>query len=99
MRLRMLPTFIVALAVTAVLLAGAWMILSPGGPALEKASFSLPAISPNASGYQNVTVISYADTLDFGFIGCRDGLPHLQRLAVYAAQALDELESALGVAE
>jgi WS/DGAT/MGAT family acyltransferase len=44
----------------------------------------------------NVTVISYADTLDFGFIGCRDGLPHLQRLAVYAGQALAELETKLG---
>jgi diacylglycerol O-acyltransferase / wax synthase len=45
----------------------------------------------------NVTVISYADTLDFGFIGCREGLPHLQRLAVYSAQALAELEGALGL--
>jgi WS/DGAT/MGAT family acyltransferase len=45
----------------------------------------------------NVTVISYADRLDFGFVGCRDGLPHLQRLAVYSAQALGDLETALGV--
>jgi len=60
MRLRILPTLVVAVAVTAVLLAGAWLILSPGGPALVKASFSLPGISPNASGDQNVTVISYS---------------------------------------
>ncbi|MFV0493708.1 WS/DGAT/MGAT family O-acyltransferase [Mycobacterium sp.] len=43
----------------------------------------------------NVTLQSYADTLNFGFVGCRDTLPHLQRLAVYTGEALDELESAL----
>jgi diacylglycerol O-acyltransferase len=40
----------------------------------------------------NVTVQSYAGTVNFGFIGCRDTLPHLQRLAVYTGEALDELE-------
>lgn len=39
----------------------------------------------------NITVQSYAGTLGFGFTGCRDTLPHLQRLAVYAGDALDEL--------
>jgi WS/DGAT/MGAT family acyltransferase len=43
----------------------------------------------------NVTVSSYAGTLGFGFTGCRDALPHLQRLAVYGGEALAELESAL----
>ena len=33
----------------------------------------------------NITVSGYAGTLGFGFIGCRDALPHLQRLAVYGA--------------
>lgn len=42
----------------------------------------------------NITLQSYADTLNFGFIGCRDRLPHLQRLAVYTGDALDELEKA-----
>jgi WS/DGAT/MGAT family acyltransferase len=42
----------------------------------------------------NITLNSYAGTLNFGFIGCRDALPHLQRLAVYAGDALDELEAA-----
>jgi diacylglycerol O-acyltransferase len=42
----------------------------------------------------NITVVSYVDTLDFGFIGCRDTLPHLQRLAVYSREALEELEAA-----
>lgn len=43
----------------------------------------------------NITLNSYAGTMNFGFIGCRDALPHLQRLAVYAGEALDELESAI----
>jgi WS/DGAT/MGAT family acyltransferase len=40
----------------------------------------------------NITVSGYAGTLGFGFIGCRDAIPHLQRLAVYAGEALEELE-------
>jgi diacylglycerol O-acyltransferase / wax synthase len=42
----------------------------------------------------NITCNSYAGTLNFGFIGCRDTLPHLQRLAVYCGEALAELEAA-----
>jgi WS/DGAT/MGAT family acyltransferase len=40
----------------------------------------------------NITITSYAGTLNFGFTGCRDTVPHLQRLAVYSGEALDELE-------
>lgn len=43
----------------------------------------------------NITLNSYAGTLNFGFTGCRDAIPSLQRLAVYAAEALDDLEAAL----
>jgi WS/DGAT/MGAT family acyltransferase len=43
----------------------------------------------------NITVNSYAGSLDFGFIGCRDSLPHLQRMAVCCGEALDELERAV----
>ena len=43
----------------------------------------------------NITLNSYAGTLNFGFIGCRDGLPHLQKLAVFAGEGLEELETAL----
>lgn len=42
----------------------------------------------------NITCESYAGSLDFAFVGCRDTLPHLQNLAVYAAEALVELEAA-----
>jgi hypothetical protein len=31
----------------------------------------------------------------FGFTGCRDTLPHLQRLAVYCGEAMAELEAAV----
>lgn len=43
----------------------------------------------------NITCLSYAGQLTVGFTGCRDGLPHLQRLAVYASAALDDLEAAV----
>jgi WS/DGAT/MGAT family acyltransferase len=46
----------------------------------------------------NITVSGYAGTLNFGFIGCRDTLPHLQRMAVYCGEALGELQRAYGVA-
>jgi len=43
----------------------------------------------------NITCYSYAGTLTFGFAGCRDTLPRMQRLAVETGKALDELERAL----
>ncbi|CAA0134072.1 Putative diacyglycerol O-acyltransferase [Mycolicibacterium vanbaalenii] len=42
----------------------------------------------------NITLQSYAETMNFGFVGCRDALPHLQRLAVYTGDALGDLEKA-----
>lgn len=43
----------------------------------------------------NITVVTYGTTLNFGFTGDRDSLRHLQRLSVYAREALIELESAI----
>jgi len=43
----------------------------------------------------NITCVSYAGTLDFGFTGARDTLPHLQRLAIYMGESLVELEGVL----
>lgn len=43
----------------------------------------------------NITCLSYAGTLNFGFTACRDTLPHMQRLAVYTGEALAELETLL----
>ena len=43
----------------------------------------------------NITCQSYAGTIAFGFTGCRDTLPHMQRIATYTGEALSELERAL----
>jgi WS/DGAT/MGAT family acyltransferase len=43
----------------------------------------------------NITCNSYAGQVCFGFTGCRDTVPHLQRLAVYCGEALPELERAV----
>ncbi len=46
----------------------------------------------------NITCLSYDGQMNVGFVGCRDALPHLQRLAVHTSSALDELEEGLGLA-
>ncbi len=45
----------------------------------------------------NITLETYADTMNFGFIGDREAVPHLQRLAVYTGDALTALERGLGL--
>lgn len=47
----------------------------------------------------NVTLVGYADRIAVGFLGCRDAIPSLQRLAVYSRDALAELERALALGE
>lgn len=39
----------------------------------------------------NVTLVGYTDKVALGFVGCRDTMPHLQRLARHTGDALDEL--------
>ncbi|MFQ6171114.1 WS/DGAT/MGAT family O-acyltransferase [Oryzobacter sp. R7] len=53
-----------------------------------------PVSIPGHSMALNITAHSYAGMLDVGFVGDRDGIPHLQRLAVRTGEALDELEAA-----
>jgi diacylglycerol O-acyltransferase len=48
-------------------------------------------------GAINITCLSYAGTLNFGYTGCRDTLPHMQRIAVYTGEALEELRKLLKV--
>jgi WS/DGAT/MGAT family acyltransferase len=43
----------------------------------------------------NITCVSYAGTLNFGLTGARDTLPHLQRLAIYLGEAVEELTELL----
>ncbi|MCB1701226.1 MAG: wax ester/triacylglycerol synthase family O-acyltransferase [Halioglobus sp.] len=50
-------------------------------------------------GALSIDCVSYAGTLNIGFTGARDTLPHLQRLAVYVGRALDDLEQLVQSAE
>ncbi|GAA4399273.1 wax ester/triacylglycerol synthase family O-acyltransferase [Fodinibacter luteus] len=54
-----------------------------------------PISIPGHSMALNITAHSYAGRLDLGFIGDREALPHLQRLAVRTGEALEELEAAV----
>ncbi|MBR7743985.1 wax ester/triacylglycerol synthase family O-acyltransferase [Phycicoccus sp. BSK3Z-2] len=56
---------------------------------------AFPVSIPVHSMALNITAQSYAGSLDVGFVGDRDALPHLQRLAVRTGEALDELETAV----
>jgi WS/DGAT/MGAT family acyltransferase len=40
----------------------------------------------------NITLVGYKDRVAVGFLGCREAIPSLQRLAVYTQEALAELE-------
>jgi hypothetical protein len=50
-----------------------------------------PVSIPAHGAALNVTMMSYADTLNLGFVGDRDTIPHLQRLAVCTGEALAAL--------
>jgi diacylglycerol O-acyltransferase len=58
----------------------------------------LEALYPFGVLYHGVALFigafATSGTFGVGFCGCRDTLPHMQRLAVYAGEALDELEAA-----
>lgn len=45
----------------------------------------------------NVTLVGYVDRIAVGFLGCRDAIPSLQKLAIYTSEALVELEQAFGL--
>lgn len=42
----------------------------------------------------NITAVSYDGQFNIGFTGCRDSIPSLQKIAVYAGEELDALERA-----
>lgn len=44
----------------------------------------------------NITLVSNNDHLDFGLVGCRRSVPHLQRLLNHLEDALKDLERAVG---
>ena len=43
----------------------------------------------------NITCVSYRDRLNFGFVGARDSLPHLQNIAVLTGEAFEGLRRLL----
>jgi WS/DGAT/MGAT family acyltransferase len=45
----------------------------------------------------NITLVSNADNIDFGLVGCRRSVPHLQRLLTHLESSLKDLERAVGV--
>jgi WS/DGAT/MGAT family acyltransferase len=45
----------------------------------------------------NITLVNNADTMDFGLVGCRRSVPHLQRLLGHLETSLKDLECAVGV--
>lgn len=47
----------------------------------------------------NITISGYRDNLGFGFTACRSAVPSLQRMLDYTENAIEELETVLGLAE
>jgi len=45
----------------------------------------------------NITLTSGADSLDFGLVGCRRSVPHLQRVLGHLETSLKDLERAVGL--
>lgn len=45
----------------------------------------------------NITLVGSADRLDFGLVGCRRAVPHLQRLLDHLETSLKDLERAVGI--
>jgi diacylglycerol O-acyltransferase / wax synthase len=45
----------------------------------------------------NITLTNNADNLDFGLVGCRRSVPHLQRLLLHLEDSLVDLEQAVGI--
>lgn len=45
----------------------------------------------------NITLTNNADNLDFGLVGCRRSVPHLQRLLGHLEDSLSSLEKAVGI--
>lgn len=45
----------------------------------------------------NITLAGNAENLDFGLVGCRRSVPHLQRLLAHLESSLKDLERAVGI--
>ena len=65
------------------------------GGARLNGSYPLSAI-PDGQAL-NITLVNNAGNLDFGLVGCRRSVPHLQRLLAHLESSLKDLERAVGV--
>jgi hypothetical protein len=45
----------------------------------------------------NITLATSSDSLDFGLVGCRRSVPHLQRLLSELETSLKDIERAVGI--
>ncbi len=62
-----------------------------------KLEASYPISIPTQGQALNITGVSYNGQLNVGFTGSRDNLPSLQKMAIYASEALEELEQVFGI--
>jgi diacylglycerol O-acyltransferase len=51
-----------------------------------------PVSIPTEGQALNITVVGYAGNIEFGLMGCRRSVPHLQRLLDDLEHSLSELE-------
>jgi diacylglycerol O-acyltransferase / wax synthase len=65
-----------------------------GGARLD-GSYPLSALPEGQA--LNITLVNNAGNLDFGLVGCRRSVPHLQRLLADLESSLKDLERAVGV--
>ena len=63
------------------------------GPAQLEHYYPVSAVAETQG--LNMTVQSYCGTLDFGLVGCRRSVPHLQRLLGHLETSLKDLERAV----
>lgn len=100
--LLMAPSVMQMIATTAGHLSPTFNVVISNVPGPEEARYfrgarleaAYPMSIPLHGQALNITCNSYAGSMGFGFMGCRDTVPHLQRLAVYCGEAIDELEHA-----
>ena len=65
-----------------------------GGARLD-GSYPLSALPEGQA--LNITLVNNAGNLDFGLVGCRRSVPHLQRLLTHLESSLNDMEVAVGI--
>jgi len=63
-----------------------------GGTGTAPGCRASPRVHPGRRAGADITATSYADSMEFGLVGCRRNVPSLQRLLIYLEDSLAELE-------